>query len=127
MEPPENDIDDRTPVWDALQMLFMDTDVALSYDHIVDTCTSSKYSVEEIEAILFNEVMPAVRINMLALPAPEWCGFETEWLRKRILQKHRFGKRRPLWFRRYTNSHWRRLRPRIAERTTRVASSGPVG
>ena len=114
MQSPEDDITDRTPVWDALQMLFMDTDVSLSYDYIVDTCNSSKYSVDEIESILFNEVMPAVRFNMLMLPAPEWCGFEVEWLKKRVLKKHRYGKRRPLWFRLYTNSHWKKLRPRIA-------------
>lgn len=114
MQSPENDINDRTPVWDALQMLFMDTDVTLSYDYIVDVCGSSKYSADDIEAILFNEVMPAVRFNMLMLPAPEWCGFETEWLKKRVLKKHRFGKRRPLWFRLYTNSHWKTLRPRVS-------------
>ena len=49
MEPPENDIDDRTPVWDALQMLFMDTDVTLCYDPIVDTCAASKYSISSTE------------------------------------------------------------------------------
>ena len=114
MQSPELDIADRTPVWDALQMLFMDTDVSLSYDLIVETCRSSKYSVDEIEAILFNEVMPAVRFNMLMLPAPEWCGFEVEWLKNRVLKKHRYGKWRPLWFRTYTQGHWKKLRPRIA-------------
>lgn len=114
MKPPENDIADRTPIWDALQMLYMDTDVTLDYDRIVDTCRSSKYSVDDIEAILFNEVMPAVRFNFM-FPIPEWCGFEVEWLKSRVLKKHRFGKRRPIWGRRYTNSHWKQLRPRIEE------------
>ena len=114
MQSPENDIDDRTPVWDALQMLYMDTDVTLSYNHIVDTCKSSKYSVDEVEAILFNEIMPAVRFNLLMLTAPEWSGFEVQWLIDRVLKKHRFGKRRPIWSRRYTSSHWKKLRPRIA-------------
>jgi hypothetical protein len=113
MQSPENDIEDRTPVWDALQMLFMDTDVSLSYDYIVKTCVSSKYTVDDIEEILFNEVMPAVRFNLLMLPAPEWCGFDVEWLKKRVLKKHRFGKRRPLVCRVYTNSHWKKLRSRI--------------
>lgn len=116
MQPPEDDIIDRAPVWDALQMLLMDTDVSLSYDHIVETCNSSKYSVDEIESILFNEVMPVVRFNMLMLPAPEWCGFAVEWLKKRILKKHRYGKRRPIWFRMYTSSHWRKLRPRLSSK-----------
>ena len=115
MQPPENDIDDRIPVWDSLQMLFMDTDVTLDYDHIVRTCRASKYTADEIEAILFNEVMPAVRFNLLMLPAPEWCGFEVEWLKDRILKKHRYGKRRPLWFQLYTRGHWKKLRPRIED------------
>lgn len=117
MESPEEDITDRTPIWDALQMLFMDTDVTLSYDDIVDTCKASKYSVIDIEAILFNEVLPAVRFNMLMFPAPEWCGFEAEWLKARVLKKHRYGKRKPLWGRLYTNAHWKQLRPRIAVAT----------
>ncbi len=94
-------------------MLFMDTDVTLCYDHIVETCKSSKYTVDDIEEILFNEVMPAVRFNLLMLPAPEWCGFDVEWLKKRVLKKHCFERRRPLWFRRYTDDHWKKLRPRI--------------
>jgi len=114
MQAPEYDITDRAPVWDALQMLFMDTDVSLSYDYIVNTCKSSKYTIDDIEAILFNEIMPAVGFNMWMLPAPEWRGFELEWLRERVLKKHRYGKRRPLPFRRYTISHWNKLRPRIA-------------
>lgn len=114
MQRPEDDIAGRTPVWDALQMIFMDTDVSLSYDYIIETCRSSKYSVDEIESILFNEIMPAVRFNLLMLPAPEWCGFEIEWLKKQVLAKHRFGRRRPFWFRLYTRYHWKKLKPRIA-------------
>ena len=120
MDAPEKDIEDRTPVWDALQMLFMDTDVSLSYDHIIDICTSSKYSADDIEAILYNEVLPAVRFNLLMLPAPEWCGFEVDWLKRRILSKHRFGRRRPFWFRAYTNSHWEKIKPRIAGQADEV-------
>ncbi len=113
MKPPEQDLTDRLPIWDELQMLYMDTDVTTSYDRIVAVCLKSKYSVGEIEEILFNEVLPAVRFNMWMLPAPEWCGFETEWLKRRVLKKHRFGKRRPLFLRLYTRSHWKRIRDRM--------------
>ena len=116
MLPPEVDVEDRTSIWDALQMLYMDTDVTLSYDHIVETCRLSKYTPDEIEEILFNEVMPAVGFNMLMLPAPEWCGFERKWLVARVLKKHRFGKSRPWFFRIYTNAHWKKIRPRVADR-----------
>ena len=120
MKPPEQDLEERTPIWDSLQDLFMDTDVTLSYDRIVTICGSSKYSLDEIEAILYNEVMPAVGYyQWKLLPIPEWCGFEIEWLKKRILEKHRYGKRRPwrpLFFRIMTNYHWKRLRKRIKQR-----------
>jgi hypothetical protein len=115
MLPPERDLQDRTPVWDCLQLLFMDTDVTLAYDHIVQVCAGSKYSTDEIEDILYNEVMPSIRFNMMILPAPEWAGFNVEWLKKRILKKHRFGRSRPVWFRRYTARHWNHIRPCIEE------------
>lgn len=113
MEHPEKDIPDRTPIWDAMQDLFMDTDVTLSYEYIVDQCSKSKYGIDELENILFNEVLPALRFNMFDLPAPEWAGFQTEWLVKRILKKHRFGKSKLWVLRRYTQKHWDVLKPKI--------------
>ena len=113
MKPPEEDIDDRTPVWDCLQDLFMDTDVTLSYDYISKICGESKYNIEELEKILFQEVLPALKFNMFDLPAPEWAGFQTEWVVERVLKKHRFGKRKPWVLRRYTNGHWKTLIPLI--------------
>jgi len=113
MDHPEQDIVDRTPVWDCMQDLFMDTDVSLSYDYIAQRCAESKFSNQELEAILFNEVLPAMKFNMLDFPAPEWAGFKTEWVVKRVLQKHRFGKRKPWLFYRYTNSHWQMILPKI--------------
>ncbi len=115
MKRPEEDIDDRTPIWDLLQDLFMDTDVTLSYAPISKACASSKYTLDELEKILFNEVLPALKFNMFDLPAPEWVGFQTEWLVSRILKKHRFGKRKPWILRRYTNFHWVALKPLIEE------------
>ncbi|MFT5046153.1 MAG: hypothetical protein ACI8UP_003132 [Porticoccaceae bacterium] len=38
----------------------MDTDVTLSYDYIARVCAESKYSVAELECMLFNEVVPAL-------------------------------------------------------------------
>lgn len=111
--PPEQDVDDRSIVWDCLQDLFMDTDVTLSYDWIVRVCSETKYSVDDIEEILFNEVLPGVRFNLLMMPAPEWRGFKIEWLKARVLSKHRFGRRRPFWFRSYAMSHWQVLKPRL--------------
>lgn len=112
---PDKDVEDRTPVWDCMQDLYMDTDVTLSYAAIVQRCSDSKYTISELEEILFNEVLPAIRVNMYMYPAPEWAGFETEWVVKRVLSKHRFGKRRPWRLRFYTNGHWKNLKLRILE------------
>lgn len=113
MQKPEDDIVDRTPIWDCLQDLYMDTDVTLCYEYIAKVCSQSKYTTDELEAILFQEVLPALRFNLYALPAPEWRGFKTAWLVNRILNKHKFGKGKPWMGRKYTQQHWQHLRSMI--------------
>jgi len=115
MQKPEEDIEDRTPIWDCMQDLYMDTDVSLSYPHIVSACNLSKYTIDELHDILFQEVLPAVRFNIYDLPAPEWCGFETNWLVERILAKHRYGKSKPWIGRIYTNHHWKKIKPNLEQ------------
>jgi len=116
MRPPEDDVERRAEVWDLLQMLYMDTDPPGLLEQIADGCARSPYSLAELEAILFSEVLPACRFNLFLLPAPAWAGFERSWLIRRILAKHRFGRRRPLLLRRYTARWWRRLAPMIEQR-----------
>lgn len=96
-----------------MQMLFMDTDPAEFLDGIAEACSRSPYSLAEIEDVLFQEVLPACRGNLFALPAPEWAGFDPATLERRILAKHRFGRSRPLVMRGYTRGHWEQLEPRI--------------
>ena len=93
----------------------MDTDETLSYNSISEICAKLKYSLDELEKILFNEVLPALRFNMFDLPAPEWMGFQTEWVVKRILKKHRFEKRKPWLLRQHTQDHCAALKPLIEE------------
>ena len=73
MKKPEDDIEDRTPIWDCMQGLYMNTDVTLSYNYISEVAAHSKYSLEELEQILFNEVLPALKFNILDSPGPEWA------------------------------------------------------
>lgn len=113
MDTPENDTNDRSEIWDSMQDLYMDTDTTDSYEGIAKVCGRSKYSIEELEDILFNEVLPAVRFNLFCLPIPEWAGFNKEWLIQRVLKKHRFGKSRPWILRSYTKRHWINLVPLI--------------
>lgn len=113
MRPPEQDIAARQPVWDQLQMLFMDSEPDL--DAIAAACAASPYSVPDLEEVLFLEVLPACGANV-GDPCAEWRGFALGWLTRRILESHRFGRGRPWRLRRYTTSWWRRLRPKIEAR-----------
>lgn len=111
---PEQDERDRRPIWDALQVFWMDTDPSFELAYCAEVCVRSKYSLIEIEAIFWNEVRPAVQFNLWSGVAPEWAGFQIEWLSQRILQVHRFG-RPSLWRFFYPRASywWIRLREEI--------------
>lgn len=113
MYPPEQDEPDRRPIWDALQIFWLDTDANLDLRRVAEICERSKYSLSELEAIYWNEVRPAVRFNIFSL-AGEWAGFDPEWLSKRILNVHRFGEALPRKvFHPYSGMWWDRLSSEI--------------
>lgn len=112
MKPPQDDLDDRRPVYDALQMFWMDTDPALYFDAIVAVCAQSKYSVADLEEIFWNEVEPAVGFNLWSI-AGEWRGFDLDDMTARILQKRRRAGARPLQF----------LRPNARDAFRRLAEA----
>lgn len=111
---PADDVDDRSRVWDALQYFWMDTDPAELLPDIARTCAGSKYSTAELEAIFWNEIRPAVAFNLRIPTAPEWAGFDRDWLIARVLATHRFGKPLPWrWLHRDTRHWWERLRAAV--------------
>ncbi len=113
MLPPDQDLADRRPIWDALQMFWMDTDPDLFLETAARVCARSKYSLHEIEAIFWNEVRPAVKFNLMSI-AGEWTGFDLEWLTQRILKVHRYGEVPPSPLPdRDAQSWWDRLRDAI--------------
>lgn len=115
MEAPERDLDARKPIWDCMQMFWMDTDPEDFLSQAVDVCAASKYSLEELKDIFWNEVRPAVSFNMTPSAASEWQGFDIEWLAERVLETHRFGKRLPIaWLHRYASGWWAKLEAGIA-------------
>lgn len=126
MKAPADDLADRAPVWDELQYFWMDTDLAPLLPSIARVCAASKYSIAELEAIYWNEVRPAVAANLWIPTAPEWAGFDLDWLTTRILDKHRFGKPLPWrWLRPGARECWRELRVAVeALRSERVAGPG---
>lgn len=56
----------RLPVWAALSDLFLDTDVSLLYADIAADLRKSRYTLEDIEHILWEEVGPAFYTNLIA-------------------------------------------------------------
>lgn len=94
-----DDIDARIPVWVALSDLYLDTDVTLSYDHIVRTLAASPYPLDALHEMLMYDVHPALYMNLMSV-AGEWAGFDETWLLERI----EAVRRQPRWRRRI--SHW---------------------
>ena len=85
MNPADQDIESRRPVWRALSDLFLDTELDdrdLSY--IARILAESRYTLAECEKILFHEVYPVCIPNMLSV-AGEWAGFDYECLEGAIL------------------------------------------
>ena len=94
-------------------MFWMDTDPEPFLQGAAEVCARSKYSLEEIEAIFWSEVRPAVKFNLRSV-AGEWAGFDLDWLTTRILTKHHFGRRPALRFPdRESESWWEKLRAGI--------------
>ncbi|MBY6263766.1 hypothetical protein EI613_17860 [Azospirillum sp. 412522] len=71
----ESQQEERRPVWEALAAMYLDTDVSLSRAWRVQVLSASPYSLEEIDAILRDEVHPVCFWNLLQ-PAGEWAGFD---------------------------------------------------
>jgi hypothetical protein len=97
-------VHERTPVWIALSDLYLDTDSRLSYAYIARTLAASKYKIEELHAILLEEVAPVVEFNLLQV-AGEWAGFDEKWLLREILDRQ--GRRRSSRLRVDITSDWR--------------------
>lgn len=107
-----------------MQNFWMDTDPSFLLAGIAHICADSKYTLEELEAIYWNEVRPAVSFNMVMFPAPEWAGFEIEWLKERVLRKSRFGKPLPRkWLHPYSSRWWRELHAGIVQRRGEARAS----
>ena len=84
VRPVQADLDERRPVWLALSDMFLDTDTALFRDGNTRLLAASPYSVDELDAILREEVYPVCSFNLWQV-AGEWAGFDPAWLEERIL------------------------------------------
>lgn len=96
MPPPEEDLRRRQVVWDAMHVLWLDTDVDEFYfDAAARTCAKTDDSLDELEEIYWREIYPAMWSNLRAT-AGVWQPLDPESLSEIILKRHTFG-RRP-WF-----------------------------
>jgi hypothetical protein len=98
MERPQLDLDARRPVWEALSAMFLDTDVALDRDWRAQNLAESPYSLEELDAILADEVYPVCKANLMCV-AGVWSGFDPDWLQAAILRRLSRQRRFSSWLR----------------------------
>lgn len=70
----------RKKLWAALSELYLDTDLRKEdYKRIAAVVINSGYNLAEVRNLLFNEVHPVLRRNLLSV-AGEWAGFDDNWL-----------------------------------------------
>lgn len=81
---PPHDLTTRRPVWLALSTMFLDADVALTRAARAGVLAGSPFSLDELEAILIDEVYPVCWANLNA-PNGEREGFDPAWLQAMIL------------------------------------------
>ncbi|MBK1839571.1 hypothetical protein JHL17_19355 [Azospirillum sp. YIM B02556] len=79
----QSELEDRRPVWDALSSMYLDTDVSSSRDWRVRVLAASRYSLDQMDSILRDEVHPICLPNLLH-PTGEWAGFDPAWLEQAI-------------------------------------------
>ena len=79
----QSDLADRKPIWNALQMFWMDIRPIDELESAIVVCAESKYTITELEHIYWHEIYPVVSHN-LTQPIPEWTGYDIEELTKLV-------------------------------------------
>ena len=80
--------EERLLVWDALSELFLDTELSeRDVKRLADGLAQSPYSIAELKDILYFEVYPACKWNLLSV-AGEWAFFDRKWIIENIGPRH---------------------------------------
>ena len=80
MKRPEEDLVNRTIVWDAMHLLWLDTDVdEFHFDDVAKICAGTDYTLNELEKIYWAEVYPCMRYNLMPWDvAGEWLAQDSK-------------------------------------------------
>jgi hypothetical protein len=82
---PVEDLERRTPAWEALSDLFLDTELQdFHLRRMARVLAESSYTDHEIRDILYREVLPVCIVNLYDV-AGVWLGFPSDWLVEQIL------------------------------------------
>lgn len=108
----ENDLNARHEIWNALHVLWLDTDVDMFYfEASVQTCAASAFSLDELSRIYWREVYPLMRFNLMPWQvAGDWQPYELASLSNAIIKQRGFGRKiRFKRRRRYAYYYWTAL------------------
>lgn len=114
---PQNDLAQRRPVWEALSILFLDTELtAIDFAYAAKTLAASPYTDAELAAIYHAEVEPVCRSNIGWAPG-YWAGFPDGWIEQAVLERGLDATRAPADVQDahgYTTWGWGGLQQRVA-------------
>lgn len=116
MKAAADDLAARAPVWQALSLLYLDSETTGVYDEAASVLAASPYSLAELREILVYEVNPVLHWNLLSA-AGEWQGFCQDWLCEQILRRQHW----PRWWRRLATqtvpkNDWPAIAARVEQR-----------
>jgi len=85
----EKEVEARKPLWLAMSELWLDSEPDKGdFRRITGILSESDFSLNELNYIYHNEVVPAVYLNQLC-PAGEWVSFDEDWLAEQIISRLR--------------------------------------
>lgn len=84
---PQDDLEQRRPVWDALSTLFLDTELDnADFIAVAKMLAASPYTDAQLAAIYHAEVDPVCAANIGMAPG-FWAGFPDGWIEQAILSR----------------------------------------
>ena len=116
-------------MWHLLSAFYLDNQLTPEHlSNIAVRCAESKYTIAELDVIMFRDLFPALVQNLWA-PAGEWLPWSEEFVAMRVL-KYRHEPTPVRWWQFVTWRSWARLKRqvrRIRRAQSVAASDSPPG